>query len=293
MVFAVMWYRCLWYLLALMRRHHHALSMMTRGKYCKEEVWIRSSWLCLAPLDQSTMSGKTQIFLPVSPTLSTTLHLSDSFSLPLSPWRFLSDSFFLHLHDSFYPPPPPWFSPSPSLPLSSASFSLLSQNPSFPVSSPPAQIPPLLRPPFHCLANFRVWHDNSGSSPGWQFAYMGIVDMMTKEKYFFICNGWLSISEGDGTVWLFWRRRAMCPYVLALNAVDLLTDWQDDPNSYQGWVDGLFSLVLVKDAERPDGLAHLVFRVRSAAEESIHSCTESHMLLDSALLYHDGEHPPL
>lgn len=50
------------------------------------------------------------------------------------------------------------------------------------------------------LVTLRVWHDNSGNSPGWQFAYMCVVDMMTKEKYFFICNGWLSISEGDGTV---------------------------------------------------------------------------------------------
>jgi len=50
------------------------------------------------------------------------------------------------------------------------------------------------------LSHIRVWHDNSGKSPGWFFSRMQMVDMQTLEKYFFILDRWLSAGEDDGII---------------------------------------------------------------------------------------------
>ena len=50
---------------------------------------------------------------------------------------------------------------------------------------------------------FSLWHDNSGSSPGWYFSRMQVTDMQTKEKYFFINDCWLAVEEDDGMVSFF------------------------------------------------------------------------------------------
>lgn len=46
----------------------------------------------------------------------------------------------------------------------------------------------------------RAWHDNSGKSPGWRLSHVCVVDLMRGDKFFFVCNKWLSISEGEGLV---------------------------------------------------------------------------------------------
>lgn len=54
-----------------------------------------------------------------------------------------------------------------------------------------------------CLGNLthiRVWHDNSGASPGWFFSRMQLVDMQSLEKYYFILDRWLSAGEDDGII---------------------------------------------------------------------------------------------
>ena len=50
------------------------------------------------------------------------------------------------------------------------------------------------------LSHIRVWHDNSGKSPGWFFSRMQVVDMQNLEKYFFILDRWLSAGEDDGII---------------------------------------------------------------------------------------------
>ena len=43
----------------------------------------------------------------------------------------------------------------------------------------------------------RVFHDNSGSFPGWHLDRIELENMATKERYFFTCNRWLSKDEDD------------------------------------------------------------------------------------------------
>ena len=50
------------------------------------------------------------------------------------------------------------------------------------------------------MSHVRVWHDNSGSSPGWFFSRMQIVDMQTLDKYYFILDRWLAAGEDDGII---------------------------------------------------------------------------------------------
>lgn len=50
------------------------------------------------------------------------------------------------------------------------------------------------------MSHVRVWHDNSGSSPGWFFSRMQVVDMQTLDKYYFILDRWLNAAEDDGII---------------------------------------------------------------------------------------------
>jgi hypothetical protein len=43
----------------------------------------------------------------------------------------------------------------------------------------------------------RVYHDNSGSMPGWHLDRIELENMSTKERYQFVCNRWLSKDEDD------------------------------------------------------------------------------------------------
>lgn len=47
-----------------------------------------------------------------------------------------------------------------------------------------------------------IWHDNSGegSKASWFLKYIIIRDFQTNEKYYFICQNWLSIEHDDGLI---------------------------------------------------------------------------------------------
>lgn len=52
------------------------------------------------------------------------------------------------------------------------------------------------------LSYLNIWHDNSG--PGnkaqWFLKYTIVKDFQTNEKYYFICQDWLSIEHSDGLI---------------------------------------------------------------------------------------------
>ncbi|XP_013422214.1 uncharacterized protein LOC106182109 [Lingula anatina] len=50
------------------------------------------------------------------------------------------------------------------------------------------------------LSHLRIWHDNSGSNPSWYFSRMLVEDLLTGEKYYFMCNRWLAVEEDDGQI---------------------------------------------------------------------------------------------
>ncbi|XP_071796592.1 uncharacterized protein [Asterias amurensis] len=56
--------------------------------------------------------------------------------------------------------------------------------------------------PLGTLNYMRVWHDNSGkgNAQSWYLSYIAVRDLQTKQRYFFICNEWFSVVEGDGQV---------------------------------------------------------------------------------------------
>lgn len=39
-----------------------------------------------------------------------------------------------------------------------------------------------------------------GSSPSWYFSRLQVQDLQTGDKYFFICEQWLSVDDEDGMV---------------------------------------------------------------------------------------------
>jgi hypothetical protein len=51
--------------------------------------------------------------------------------------------------------------------------------------------------PLGNLSTLRIWHDDSGKSPGWFFFQMQVTDLQTKEKTLFICQRWLARNEDD------------------------------------------------------------------------------------------------
>ena len=47
----------------------------------------------------------------------------------------------------------------------------------------------------------RVWHDNrGGSDASWFLKFIIVHDLQTREKFYFICNDWLAVDEGDGEI---------------------------------------------------------------------------------------------
>ncbi|KAJ3592348.1 hypothetical protein NHX12_007475 [Muraenolepis orangiensis] len=57
----------------------------------------------------------------------------------------------------------------------------------------------LLTTPFSLghLQSIRMWHDNSGSHPGWYVNKVVVTDMQTEQKWYFLCNCWLAEDVGD------------------------------------------------------------------------------------------------
>ncbi|KAF7242704.1 Polycystic kidney disease protein 1-like 2, partial [Varanus komodoensis] len=47
------------------------------------------------------------------------------------------------------------------------------------------------------LQSIRLWHDNSGGSPSWYVNHVLVHDVATDQKWYFLCNSWLSIDIGD------------------------------------------------------------------------------------------------
>lgn len=58
----------------------------------------------------------------------------------------------------------------------------------------------LLTTPFDMgtIQYIRIWHDNTGGS--WFLSRIMVIDLLTDERYYFICNRWLAVDEEDGQV---------------------------------------------------------------------------------------------
>lgn len=52
------------------------------------------------------------------------------------------------------------------------------------------------------LNYLRIWHDNSGKGKmrSWWLSFISVRDIQTGEKFEFICNKWLAVERGDGSV---------------------------------------------------------------------------------------------
>ena len=53
------------------------------------------------------------------------------------------------------------------------------------------------------LGNVReihIWHNNAGQSPSWYLFRVLIRDLQTDTKWWFVCDRWLAVEEGDGAV---------------------------------------------------------------------------------------------
>jgi polycystin 1L2 len=52
------------------------------------------------------------------------------------------------------------------------------------------------------LDYLRIWHDNSGvgSNASWFLKFVIVHDLQTREKYYFICNKWLSVEYENSSL---------------------------------------------------------------------------------------------
>lgn len=53
---------------------------------------------------------------------------------------------------------------------------------------------------YYSMLFSRIWHDNSGASPAWNFSRMQVTDLQKNDKYFFVCDRWLAVDQDDGCV---------------------------------------------------------------------------------------------
>ncbi|XP_037671501.1 polycystic kidney disease protein 1-like 2 [Choloepus didactylus] len=51
--------------------------------------------------------------------------------------------------------------------------------------------------PLGHLRSLRLWHDNSGDRPSWYVSRVLVHDLTMDQKWYFLCNSWLSIDVGD------------------------------------------------------------------------------------------------
>ncbi|XP_076989221.1 polycystin-1-like protein 2 isoform X2 [Tamandua tetradactyla] len=51
--------------------------------------------------------------------------------------------------------------------------------------------------PLGDLQSLRLWHDNSGDRPSWYVSRVLVHDLALGQKWYFLCNSWLSIDVGD------------------------------------------------------------------------------------------------
>ena len=50
------------------------------------------------------------------------------------------------------------------------------------------------------IRTVRVWHDNSGTSPGWFLNHIKVCDLSSQEQWNFVCFTWLAVDKGDGFI---------------------------------------------------------------------------------------------
>ncbi len=52
------------------------------------------------------------------------------------------------------------------------------------------------------LECLKIWHDNSGKGDmaSWFLSHIIVKDLHTKEKFYFLCQNWLAVENGDGKV---------------------------------------------------------------------------------------------
>ena len=50
------------------------------------------------------------------------------------------------------------------------------------------------------LKQIRVWHNNGGSYPSWNLLRIMIQDIQTDQRWWFVCDDWLAVEEGDGKI---------------------------------------------------------------------------------------------
>ena len=52
------------------------------------------------------------------------------------------------------------------------------------------------------LSILRIWHDNSGKGNlgSWYLDKIAVKDLQTGDTFFFLCQSWLAVDEGDGLV---------------------------------------------------------------------------------------------
>lgn len=48
------------------------------------------------------------------------------------------------------------------------------------------------------LLYLHIWHDNSGDNPSWYLDHVAIRNVLTDEKWNFMCRDWLAVESGDG-----------------------------------------------------------------------------------------------
>jgi polycystin 1L2 len=53
------------------------------------------------------------------------------------------------------------------------------------------------------MSHIRLWHDNTGSHPGWYPLRILIRDIYSNTKYYFLLNSWFAAEKGAGTVSIY------------------------------------------------------------------------------------------
>ncbi|EDO40050.1 predicted protein, partial [Nematostella vectensis] len=54
--------------------------------------------------------------------------------------------------------------------------------------------------PLGNLKNIRLWHNNGGAYPSWNLLRVMIQDLQTDQRWWFVCDDWLAVDEGDGKI---------------------------------------------------------------------------------------------
>ena len=50
------------------------------------------------------------------------------------------------------------------------------------------------------IREIHIWHNNAGKSPAWYLFRVLVRDLQTDVKWWFVCDQWLAVEEGDGAV---------------------------------------------------------------------------------------------